>query len=66
MNDLAARFPNLTVVDVGAAVRQAQAVIDQLITAVQFVFLFALGAGRAGAVFGARRHRGRAPARGRA
>ncbi|KPK07211.1 MAG: ABC transporter permease [Betaproteobacteria bacterium SG8_39] len=45
MNALAARFPNLTVVDVGAAVRQAQAVIDQLITAVQFVFLFALGAG---------------------
>ena len=37
--------PNLTVVDVGAAVRQAQEVIDQLITAVQFVFLFALGAG---------------------
>ncbi|MCG6951167.1 MAG: FtsX-like permease family protein [Betaproteobacteria bacterium] len=45
MNALAAQFPNLTVVDVGAAVRQAQAVIDQLITAVQFVFLFALGAG---------------------
>lgn len=45
VNELAARFPNLTVVDVGAAVRQAQEVIDQLITAVQFVFLFALGAG---------------------
>jgi putative ABC transport system permease protein len=45
MNELAQRFPNLTVVDVGAAVRQAQQVIDQLINAVQFVFLFALGAG---------------------
>jgi putative ABC transport system permease protein len=45
MNQLAARFPNLTLVDVGAAVRQAQDVIDQLIAAVQFVFLFALGAG---------------------
>jgi putative ABC transport system permease protein len=45
MNELMARFPNLTVVDVGAAVRQAQSVIDQVITAVQFVFLFALGAG---------------------
>jgi putative ABC transport system permease protein len=45
MNQLAARFPNLTVVDVGAAVRQAQAMIDQLINAVQFIFLFALGAG---------------------
>jgi putative ABC transport system permease protein len=45
MNELSARFPNLTIVDVGAAVRQAQEVIDQLINAVQFVFLFALGAG---------------------
>ena len=45
VNDLAARFPNLTVVDVGAAVRQAQNVIDQVITAVQVVFLFAMGAG---------------------
>jgi putative ABC transport system permease protein len=45
VNELAGRFPNLTVVDVGAAVRQAQGVIDQLITAVQFIFLFALGAG---------------------
>ena len=45
VNELAARFPNMTVVDVAAAVRQAQGVIDQLINAVQFVFLFALGAG---------------------
>jgi putative ABC transport system permease protein len=45
INALAARFPNVTVVDVAAAVRQAQAVIDQVISAVQVVFLFALGAG---------------------
>ena len=45
VNELAARFPNLTVVDVGAAVRQLQAVVGQLITAVQFIFLFALAAG---------------------
>jgi putative ABC transport system permease protein len=45
MNQLTARFPNLTVVDVGAALRQAQGVIDQVITAVQVVFMFALGAG---------------------
>jgi putative ABC transport system permease protein len=45
VTELAARFPNLTVVDVGAALRQGQAVIDQLISAVQFIFLFALGAG---------------------
>ena len=65
INELATRFPNLTVVDVAAAVRQAQDVIDQLINAVQFVFLFALGAGPAGAVLGAGRHRGRAPPRSR-
>ena len=45
VNELATRFPNLTVVDVAAALRQAQGIIDQLITAVQFVFLFALAAG---------------------
>jgi putative ABC transport system permease protein len=42
---LTRRFPNLTLVDVSAALRQAQGVIDQVINAVQFVFLFALGAG---------------------
>ncbi len=45
LDELARRFPNLTLVDVSAAMRQAQAVIDQVIAAVQFVFLFALGAG---------------------
>jgi putative ABC transport system permease protein len=45
MNELTARFPNLTLVDVGAAVKQAQDIMDQVITAVQVVFLFALGAG---------------------
>jgi len=45
LNELAARFPNVTLVDIAAAVRQAQEVIDQLIAAVQFIFLFALGAG---------------------
>jgi putative ABC transport system permease protein len=45
LNELSARFPNLTIVDVAAAVRQAQDVVDQLVGAVQFIFLFALGAG---------------------
>ena len=45
ISELAARFPNITVIDAAAAVRQAQGVIDQLINAVQFVFLFALAAG---------------------
>ncbi len=45
MNELVARFPNVTLVDIAAVVRQAQDVADQLIRAVQVVFLFALGAG---------------------
>jgi putative ABC transport system permease protein len=45
LNQLSERFPNLTIVDVAAAVRQAQDVVDQLVSAVQFIFLFALGAG---------------------
>jgi len=45
VSELAARFPNITVIDAAAAVRQAQDVIDRLINAVQFVFLFTLAAG---------------------
>ena len=45
LNELSTRFPNVTLVDVAAAVRQAQALIDQRINAVQCVFQFALGAG---------------------
>jgi putative ABC transport system permease protein len=44
-SELARRFPNVTVLDVGAMLRQAQAMVDQLVHAVQFLFLFALGAG---------------------
>jgi putative ABC transport system permease protein len=45
LDDMTRRFPNVTLVDVSAALRQAQGVIDQVINAVQLVFLFALGAG---------------------
>ena len=45
VNAITQRFPNVTLVDVSVALRQAQHVIDQVIHAVQFVFLFALGAG---------------------
>jgi putative ABC transport system permease protein len=45
LRELAQRFPNLTLVDIGAALRQAQGVVDQLVKAVQFIFVFALGAG---------------------
>ncbi len=42
---LSQAFPNLTVIDVGVVLRQVQAVMNQLIGAVQLVFLFALAAG---------------------
>jgi putative ABC transport system permease protein len=45
VSELAQRFPNVTLIDAAAAVRQAQSVIDQLINAIQVVFLFALAAG---------------------
>jgi putative ABC transport system permease protein len=38
-------FPNLTVIDTSAVLRQVQAVLDQVITAVEFLFLFTLCAG---------------------
>jgi len=45
VNRLIREFPNLTVVDVAAIVRQLQAIMDQVAQAVQFVFLFTLLAG---------------------
>jgi putative ABC transport system permease protein len=45
MNKLVGEFPNLTVVDMSAILRQALAIMEQVIRAVQFVFLFALAAG---------------------
>ena len=44
-NSIAQRFPNLTLVDMSAILRQAQVIIDQVVQAVRFVFLFALAAG---------------------
>ncbi len=38
-------FPNLTVMDVGAIVKQLQDVLDQVIMAVEFLFLFTLTSG---------------------
>jgi putative ABC transport system permease protein len=45
VNELARDFPNLTVVDVGSVIRQVQAVVDQVVTAVEFLFLFTLASG---------------------
>jgi putative ABC transport system permease protein len=44
-NAVSQRFTNLTVIDMSAILKQAQGVIEQVVRAVQFVFLFALGAG---------------------
>jgi putative ABC transport system permease protein len=43
--DLVREFPNLTVIDTSAVFRQVQAVLDQVIAAVEFLFLFTLAAG---------------------
>jgi putative ABC transport system permease protein len=45
MNRLVARFANLTVVDMSAIIDQVLRVVDQVVNAVQIVFLFALAAG---------------------
>ena len=44
-NQLVQQFPNLTVVDTGQILRQVQDVLDQVIAAVEFLFLFTLAAG---------------------
>jgi putative ABC transport system permease protein len=43
--ELVRDFPNVTVVDTSAIFRQVQAVLDQVIAAVEFLFLFTLAAG---------------------
>ena len=43
--DLSREFPNLTVVDVSAQLNQVQAVVDQVIQAVEFLFAFTLATG---------------------
>jgi len=45
VNTLMRDFPNLTVIDVGSIVRQIQSVLDQVIAAVEFLFLFTLASG---------------------
>jgi putative ABC transport system permease protein len=45
VNQLTRDFPNLTIVDVGSMLRQVQAVIDQVIAAVEFLFVFTLASG---------------------
>jgi putative ABC transport system permease protein len=45
MDRLVKRFPNLLVIDVTAVLGQVQRIMDQLVRAVEFVFLFGLLAG---------------------
>lgn len=45
VNQLVRHYPNLTIVDVGSMVAQVQQVIDQVIAAVEFLFLFTLVSG---------------------
>jgi putative ABC transport system permease protein len=44
-DQLTRAFPNLTVVDIGSVLKQIQNVLDQVIRAVEFLFLFTLAAG---------------------
>lgn len=45
MDRLVKRFPNLLVVDVAAVLAQVQTMMDQVIRAVEYVFLFSVAAG---------------------
>ena len=44
-NVLTRDYPNLTVVDIGSVLKQIQDIVDQVIAAVEFLFLFTLTAG---------------------
>ncbi|MFC0253199.1 ABC transporter permease [Massilia consociata] len=44
-NALTREFPNLTVIDVSGIIRQLQEVLDQVVVAVEFLFLFTLASG---------------------
>jgi putative ABC transport system permease protein len=44
-NELTRAYPNLTVVDVSGIIHQLQEVLDQVVTAVEFLFLFTLASG---------------------
>lgn len=45
INQLVKNYPNLTIVDVGSLLTQIQQVINQVIAAVEFLFVFTLAAG---------------------
>ncbi len=45
MDDLVKRFPNLLVIDVASILAQVQRMMDQVVEAIEFVFLFSIAAG---------------------
>jgi putative ABC transport system permease protein len=45
INNLVGTFPNVSVIDVSAIMQQVRSISDQVSSAVEFVFLFTLGAG---------------------
>jgi len=45
LRELVAEFPNITVLDIEAAMRQVRAIVDRVVRAVEFIFLFTLLAG---------------------
>ena len=45
MDRLVQRFPNLLVIDVAAVLAQVQSMVEQVVRAVEFLFLFSLAAG---------------------
>ena len=44
-NELAREYPNLSVIDVSGIIRQLQDVLDQVVTAIEFLFAFTLASG---------------------
>jgi putative ABC transport system permease protein len=44
-NSLTRAYPNLTVIDVSGIIRQLQEVLDQVVVAVEFLFMFTLASG---------------------
>lgn len=45
MSELSEQFPNLTIIDMGVVLHQVQAMLDQVIDATEFLFLFTLASG---------------------
>ena len=45
LRELVAQFPNVTVLDIEAAMKQVRGIVDRVVRAVEFIFLFTLLAG---------------------